>query len=154
MIWLTIWPTAKRMLCKSVQIQKISSLTLGVLRVTVAACRDGYFLHISPFPQGFDTICSEKVNSNGLDTSSASTFCEHCILLALKVFWWFCKTRTIWLENVKVAKCDALPLHEEWEAHKNAAVKALAFKDVCEGWSRHIQPRKFAFENWWHRCFG
>ena len=42
-------------------------------------------------------------------------------------------------KNAKGVKCGALSLHEGQEAHRNAAVKTLAIKDVCEGRSRDVQ---------------
>jgi len=37
------------------------------------------------------------------------------------------------LENAKGTKCEALPVHEASDSHKDAAMKALSFKDVCDG---------------------
>ena len=41
-------------------------------------------------------------------------------------------------KNAKGTKCGALPVHKASDSHKDAAMKAHPFKDVCDGRLKHI----------------
>jgi len=66
-----------------------------------------------------------------------------CILCLLHSLWHWKPFQSSgfndW-KNAKGAKRGALSSHEGKEAHKNAAVKAYEFKDVCEGRISLVHP--------------
>lgn len=76
--------------------------------------------------------------------SKDAAFCVYCLLFGDRTgtgvhLASFQSTGFRDWKNAKGAKCGALPSHELTEAHKGAAMKALAFKDIAAGRSKDIR---------------
>ena len=76
--------------------------------------------------------------------SKDSAFCAHCLLIRKKVSGRGVHQATFltvgfrdW-KNAKGANRGALQLHETTETHKNATIKAAAFKDIAAGKTKDI----------------
>lgn len=103
--------------------------------------------------------------------SKNAAYCIYCILFGNKLgkqgnhLMVFHNLGFVDWKNAKGTKRGALPSHEGSEGHKDAAMKALAFKGVCDGKLKDIhsymseqheeqvkQNRNIAFHNRYYNC--